>query len=833
MSNFEYTAEQEPNQGSGPEETEGAASPATDFVTRLTCSGALTKQWVRETPKGKPTCIPYDASAFNARMVPITGLVELASVLDNLDQHQAVIHGGVIGHEIDEVVKCIPRWLYPRSEDAPATIREASHHWVMMDVDGIQCPDGLDPVAEPERAAAHVISLLPEEFYGAAHWWQLTGSAGFKPGIRMRLAFWMDRKLATSDVKIWLSKVKGLDLSIYTANQLVYAAPPVFHDGIEDPVPRRSGLVEGEVVIPPERRLALNGSKPDEPWGRPQRGLSTYREWRATIGDHPDGQGFFEPLKSAIGSWVRANPIEDTAWLRADLEKAIREAQRDPSLHDDAYIELRVRDLDQAIAAITERERAKPSATWVKEINRDYAVVQFGGKTVVAVTTEREIKFITKFAFFDMFANKFLPTTGEDDGMRPSKGPSWWKHRQRREYISPGVVFEPSATPKERPGALNLWRGFAVEPKKGDWSLMQDHILNILARGNAEHAKYILDWMAYCVQHPEVPAQTALSFTGLPGSGKGVVWRIFGELFAPHFRHFYEQNQFTGRFNANLGRSVFVLLDEAIWGGDKTIIGKIQAMITEPTLTIEPKGIDQMEVPNRLSVVSCSNEAWSVPIGIGDRRWAAFKTDDRYSYGVCDPTERKAYFKALYSQMENGGRAAMLYDLLRRKVSADDIRDVPNTEEKARLKSLSLRPTLMWLEMILQQGEIPPYDEPPWTEEGLVIEKSLPFDSYKQFCSEHGKRPDPQHVWAKELKTVLGEAVEPEYRQRVNGKLGQRKFRFAPLPVCRERFDRHVGNTPGGAHWPPYQAAREGEYRPSHLRVVELDEPLGELTTAP
>jgi hypothetical protein len=275
-------------------------------------------------------------------MVPITGLVELASVLDNLDQHQAVIHGGVIGHEIDEVVKCIPRWLYPRSEDAPATIREASHHWVMMDVDGIQCPDGLDPVAEPERAAAHVISLLPEEFYGTAHWWQLTSSAGFKPGIRMRLAFWMGRKPATSDVKIWLSKVKGPDPSIYTANQLVYAAPPVFHDGIEDPVPRRSGLVEGEVVIPPERRLALNGSKPDEPWGRPQRGLSTYREWRAAIGDHPDGQGFFEPLKSAIGSWVRANPIEDTAWLRADLEKAIREAQRDPSLHDDAYIELRV-----------------------------------------------------------------------------------------------------------------------------------------------------------------------------------------------------------------------------------------------------------------------------------------------------------------------------------------------------------------------------------------------------------------------------------------------------------------------------------------------------------
>jgi hypothetical protein len=36
-----------------------------------------------------------------------------------------------------------------------------------------------------------------------------------------------------------------------------------------------------------------------------------------------------------------------------------------------------------------------------------------------------------------------------------------------------------------------------------------------------------------------------------------------------------------------------------------------------------------------------------------------------------------------------------------------DIRNVPNTEEKARLKSLALPPTEMWLEMILQLGEIP------------------------------------------------------------------------------------------------------------------------------
>jgi hypothetical protein len=805
-------------QGQGTETGSTNQAPAQDFVTVLTSKGPLlTKRWTCKNKKS--TCIPYDrAATFDVKMVPVAGLAELAGVLDKLTEFQAVIHGA-LQPELGKCARDIPRRLYPRGDDEPATITEATHFWVLLDVDGIPCPEGLDPVTEPERAAAHVISLLPEEFHDAAHWWQLTGSAGFKPGIRMRLAFWMDRKLTGRDVKMWVSKVKGLDLSIYTANQLIYAARPIF-ELVDDPVPQRSGMCDGAVVCTPDKRPALDNKMLDEQWGRPQCGLRTYREWRAAIGDHSEGQGFFEAVKSAIGSWMRANPTEDTAWLRADLEKAIRRAPRDLGLHDDEYIEHRIRDLDRAIASIAGRERAKPPPQWIEEMNRDYAVARFGGKAVVAVTGEKEITFISKEAFFDLYANKFPPSTDEDEGTRRSKAQVWWKHRQRREYISPGVVFEPSATPKEGPGALNLWRGFAVEPKQGDWSLMRDHILNVLANGNGQHAKYILDWMAYCVQHPEVQAEVALAFNGEQGSGKGIVWRYFGNLFKPHFQHFSDPDQFTGKFNAELGKAVFVFLDEAIWGGNKSVGGKIKAMITEPTLQIEPKGIDRIQVPNRLSIVACSNESWAVPVETGDRRWAVFKTNDQYAPRICtDPATREGYFGPLHEQMENGGQAAMLYDLLRRKVTPADIRNMPNTEEKARLKSLSLKTTPAWIENILQQGLV--WDEHTWTEEGLVIDKSTLFASYQDFCTTYSRRPDPPHVWGKELKAILGDAVEPEYRQRVDGKVGARKFKFAPLQTCRECFDRHVGNQLNGSHWTPPRAASEEAARPSHLRVVQ------------
>jgi hypothetical protein len=758
-------------------------------------------------------------------MAPVKNLVELASVFEELEPTEAVIYGA-LRPELGRRAMNIPRLLFPRGDDNPATIAEAAHHWVLLDVDGIVCPEGLDPVTEPERAAAHVICLLPEEFHGAAHWWQLTGSAGFKPGIRMRLAFWMDRKLTGQDVKVWLSGVKGLDLSIYTANQPIYVAKPIF-EGVEDPVPRRSGVCDGDVVSPPEKRPAADPTKPDDPWGMPQKGLSGYREWRAAIGDHADGRGFFEPIKSAIGSWVHTNPAEDTAWLRADLERAIREAPRDPSLHGDGYIEQRVRDLDGVITYIAERERAKPPPAWIEEMNKDYAVARFGGKVVIAMTTEREITFISKEAFLDLHANKFPPSTEEDEGTRKPKGQVWFKHRQRREYISPGVVFEPSAYPQTRPGALNLWRGFSVRPKQGDWSLMQDHILNILANGNEEHAEYILNWMAYCVQHPEIPAAVALAFTGEQGSGKGVVWRAFGNLFDPHFRHFYHPDQFTGRFNSQLGTSVFIFLDEAIWGGNKDVAGAIKAMITEPMLQIELKGIDRKEFPNRLSIVACSNEDWAVPVETGDRRWAVFKIDDRYATSFCSSAEREAYFGPLYEQMEKGGQEAMLSDLLRRKVSAADIRDVPNTSEKARLKNLALPSTKRWIEMILQECEVSLMH--PWGEDGLIAEKDFLYGHYVEFCKEHGiKRPDPVNVWARELRGVFKAALDTEYRPRIGGKIGPRKYKFGPLDDCRELFDRKVGNEPGGEHWTSAtQAASERTW------IARVAQPEDELEDCP
>jgi hypothetical protein len=135
-----------------------------------------------------------------------------------------------------------------------------------------------------------------------------------------------------------------------------------------------------------------------------------------------------------------------------------------------------------------------------------------------------------------------------------------------------------------------------------------------------------------------------------------------------------------------------VFLDEALWAGDKKGEGVLKALITEPMLTMGAKFRDPIMFPNRLAIIVASNNDWAIPAGIGDRRWFVLNVEDTYAGMV-----HKPYWDALYRQMEAGGDAAMLHDLLAMDLSQFDVRAVPMTMAKAQQQAHSFRGTLAWL----------------------------------------------------------------------------------------------------------------------------------------
>jgi hypothetical protein len=438
-------------------------------------------------------------------------------------------------------------------------------------------------------------------------------------------------------------------------------------------------------------------------------------------------------------------------------------------------------------------------------MNKIYAVVKYGDQIVIANIVGKNIDFMSDREFHKMMANQVLRSA---DGEIIKLSRHWFNWVYRRQYIGRGAVFEPGGPLEIRGDMLNMFRGLAIDPAPGNWSLMKAHILNVLCAGRQDICDYLIQWMAWSVKNLDQPIGVAVALLGDQGAGKGIFVRGFGRLFGEHFAHVANGEQLTGRFNANIAKSCLVFLDEAVWAGDKKTEGVLKALITEPSLSLEAKFRDPITVANRLRIIAASNNDWAVPAGIGDRRWLVLKVDNSYA-----GTNHAAYFDAIGSEIENGGAAAMLHDLLAKDLSGFNVRQIPRTAAKAHQQALSLPSIEAWLYQVLQDGAIEQRAQngllgakQEWQVNGLMVGKDLAYAAYEGSSSRNREyKPAGKSNWSKRLHAILGPSLATT---RITGDTGRtRSFQFGPLGDCRQRFAAQIG---ADFEWEPDYSLQTG-----------------------
>jgi hypothetical protein len=306
---------------------------------------------------------------------------------------------------------------------------------------------------------------------------------------------------------------------------------------------------------------------------------------------------------------------------------------------------------------------ASEAGSTIEAINNKHAVIgNYGGKCMVLsweLSDLNERQIVPVFQTFDDFAKRYshrsIATKTERGTKDISVGKYWLGHPGRRQFE--GVTFDPSA-PAVKGNKLNLWQGFAVDPVRGDWHLMERHIQEVLGSGDPRAYDYIVGWDAWMFQYAAKPAEVAIVFRGDEGTGKGVKAKCLMDIFGVHAKPISQERQLTGDFSGHLQHCVFLFVDEAFWVGSKGIEGRLKSLLTEETITIEPKYVNAFPVPNRLHIMMASNEEWVVPAGPNSRRFQVFDVSNRYM-------QNADYFARLYEELNNGGREAMLFDLLR------------------------------------------------------------------------------------------------------------------------------------------------------------------------
>jgi len=422
----------------------------------------------------------------------------------------------------------------------------------------------------------------------------------------------------------------------------------------------------------------------------------------------------------------------------------------------------------------------------LERMNSEYAFILIGSKGHIMWehTNEKgepELEFLAPQSFHDLFVNVPYPApTKRDPDRMQGISRVWMAWPKRRTYDK--LCFAPNKVLP--PNFCNLWRGFAFEPKPGDWSHMRAHIREVICSGNEELDAYVMGWCATAIQFPGERAEVALSLRGPEGAGKGTLGHWMRKIFGRHGVHASQAKHVTGAFNNHLREAAFLFADEALFAGDRATVGALKALITEPTMLIEGKGKDAVTRDNCLHVLMATNEDWVVQASAEARRFcvidvARTRLDDF------------AYFEELKAEENSGGLQAMLHDLLAYDLSKFQIRKIPQTKALIEQKVMSQTGADRWLRVKLQEGGISTHQGfQDWTEEGLVADKQKLYEDHQETAksTREYKALDKDRFWER-VKALMAGSGFKDYRPH-----GQaRKVKFPPLDVCRDAYCRNIG----------------------------------------
>lgn len=364
-----------------------------------------------------------------------------------------------------------------------------------------------------------------------------------------------------------------------------------------------------------------------------------------------------EAVKAEIKSVIK--PIENPKWSEKPPFETIPE-----NLKDD-------------IAKMYNRYE-----TLLDEANSRFFVSYSGGKSYIYRIPKNKNDELQSFShneFRNHYGHRTIPVVVDiKNGKLVTKEVAyfkeWMKHKNRKQY-NLGIKFYPGqVSEQDAKNYYNSWRGFPIEGKEGNFPKIEYHLKHVWCRDNLDHYNFLMAWLADIVQNPAVKKGTALVVKGGKGSGKSI---IFGELLNKIFGYTYikidKAEQITGKFNQHLQGKLFVVLEEAIWAGDKTAEGTLKSMITDTQFIIEGKGTNAEKAEAFFRMAFISNEKQAVPATTDERRFFALKVSDEYR-------DNKEYFDELVAEIESGGAEAFMYHLQHLDINGINLRTAPRTE---------------------------------------------------------------------------------------------------------------------------------------------------------
>jgi hypothetical protein len=557
------------------------------------------------------------------------------------------------------------RRLSTNRDDQDATIVDVPRGWMPIDVDQVDF-EPMGPVDDGEMFARELLDRLKLRDVRCV--WHLTNSHGFFGKYRARLWVQLADSATCEQMKAFATarwgelkvnvdgKAKGIvDMAVYRPAQPIYTGDPILEDGIEDPVRRRVGIVEGDAL-----EMELPKSQ---------------RKKRGAPGD--DNVAKLEEAGLYIS---RLKPGQHC--MRCPWEDSHSGAERDD---DTFYFEPYYNGHD--IPAFKCHHADCEKRQWAD-------VLEWMGEEAQPEETEKAPNwvFVRRFdQFWDARDGALVDTKVYDSthGGRRKNGTPTEIFMKKESGLKVDIAeFLPGKERVVKRGRLTVLNTYVDQRTEPDASIdvtpWTDHLAWVVP--DKEDREQLMDWLAWSYQNPGhkitwAPIMYSKSF----GVGKTTVFNCLAECLGKSLVSEPTQAELEDKFNDWCYGKVLVKIEELMSGDKFHVAEKLKPVVANPSLSIRRMHQTGFSVENVANVCASTNHMQALPIEEGDRRWMLIQCVE------AEKDVRRPRMKAFHRWLAEVGHGGIAFWLSERDVSSF----IPTSEAPdTRLKDLVIQASM-------------------------------------------------------------------------------------------------------------------------------------------
>jgi phage/plasmid-associated DNA primase len=194
-----------------------------------------------------------------------------------------------------------------------------------------------------------------------------------------------------------------------------------------------------------------------------------------------------------------------------------------------------------------------------------------------------------------------------------------------------------------------------------------------------------------------------------------------------------------GRFNKHMeGKLLTVLNEISNYGGAHKSNDYLKSLITDETLTIEPKGKETYTIRDCSRFVFLTNNNWAVKVESRDRRYVVIEADQEH-------VGNHEYFTRLAAALEHPDAPTSMFSYLATlDLSQWNHRLLPQTQARDEVQLASVPTPIRYIISQLEHHKTMAY-----------------FEDYKQWCETHNERNEfNSRSFFHLLRNALGQEIK-------------------------------------------------------------------------